>query len=101
MRTMRIYIVIAKYNREDSSLDNAEIVGIFRHKSKALRICDKFAGEQELLRNTEEPVSPTESYDWRNPSDEWINYFDNHASWEEHQEYEDCNVIEQELNGER
>lgn len=101
MRTMKIYMVIAKYNYEDSSLDNAVIIGIFRHKSKAYRICEKFREEQELLANAVEPVSPPGRYNYHEPGEEWIGYFDDHASWEEHQEYDSCEVVENELNGEK
>jgi len=101
MRTMKIYIVIASYNYEDNSLDNTAIIGIFRHRSKADKICEKFREKQELLANAPEPISPSSTYDRRNPTDEWINYFDDHANWEEHQEYDSCEVVENELNGER
>lgn len=101
MRTMRIYMVIAKYNYEDSSLDNASIVGIFRHKSKADKICEKFRSKQELLANAPEPTPPSYGYNYREPTEEWINYFNDHASWEEYQEYDSCEVVENELNGER
>lgn len=94
-------MVIAKYNYEDSSLDNASIVGIYRHKSKADKICEKFRNEHELLANTLEPVSPLERYNYLKPTEEWISYFDDHATWEENQEYDSCEVEENELNGER
>lgn len=98
---MRIYLVIAKYYYEDNSLDNINIIGVFRHRPKADIICDKFREEQELLANAAEPIPPSTSYDWKNPTEEWENYFDRHAIWEEHQEYDSCEVVENELNGER
>lgn len=101
MNTIKIYQVTADYDEE--YFDNGiKLIGFYMRKSKALRVKEEYEKEALLQKSIAEPEEPVGiPYDWRNPSPEWLDFMEEKDKWEDAQAFQNCYIIERELNGER